>query len=85
MSFRTHHRESSAARWTRPVLAAFAMLFLVAPAFAQTSVISSFANGRLAWSNSADTGYHRIEWASSLTGSWYKTWQFLKDMPAGSR
>jgi len=61
---------------------ALAFLFLVSLGSAQQPQITSFGNGILTWSNSANSGYHSVEWASSLTGTWSATWQPLVDIPA---
>lgn len=46
-------------------------------------VIQSFdGSGNLSWSNSAEWGLHRVEWASSLTGPWQSTWSHLTGIPA---
>ena len=39
-------------------------------------------NGTLTWSNSAATGSHAVEWASSPTGAWHRDWHDLIDLPA---
>jgi len=46
-------------------------------------VIASFdRNGRLTWTNSQTNVACHIEWASSLTGSWSRSWAELKDIHA---
>lgn len=44
--------------------------------------IVDYRNGWLAWSNAASSGFHTIEWANSLTGTWYRSWKALMDIPA---
>lgn len=45
---------------------------------AQTSVITSFqGNGALTWTNSMTNVAYQIEWASSVTGAWSRSWQTL--------
>ncbi len=59
----------------------FLLLLGVARAQEQPA-ITAWGNGVLTWSNSVATGYHSVEWSGSLTGKWYNTWQYLKDIPA---
>ena len=52
---------------------------------AQTSdlVITGFdSGGELRWSHSATSGSYAVEWASSLTGSWSRSWMPLVGMTA---
>lgn len=58
------------------------LLSYAASSFAVPPDITSFANGSIVWSNSAPNGYSSVEWASSLTGTWYRTWQWLRDIEA---
>jgi formylglycine-generating enzyme required for sulfatase activity len=45
-------------------------------AYGQAPVITSFhGNGQLMWTNSITNVAYRVEWASSLTGTWYQSWQ----------
>ncbi len=61
-----------------------AALLLAVPLRAESGLlITSFnGSGNIAWSHSEDTGFHRVEWASSLTGSWHSTWAQLTGIPA---
>lgn len=44
--------------------------------------ILSLDRGTLTWSNSATFGYHAVEWATTATGTWQRSWQTLVDIPA---
>jgi hypothetical protein len=50
---------------------------------AETVTITSFQNdGMLTWTNAAITGWQTVEWASSLTGTWHRTWYDLTNLRA---
>jgi hypothetical protein len=41
-------------------------------------VISSFgSNGSLTWSHAVTGGFHSVQWASSITGTWHHSWADL--------
>lgn len=55
----------------------------VSVCIAQSPVITAFEqSGRLTWTGSRSNGYYAVEWASSPTGSWFRTWSHLQAMPA---
>jgi hypothetical protein len=56
--------------------------FGVVRADAQRPVITSFhGNGALTWTNEPGGGLFSVEWASSLTGTWFDTWSDLRYVP----
>ena len=61
---------------------AVVVLITAVRTFAQDEmVIHSFqGNGVIAWSEGTNYPYHRVEWASSLTGTWQRAWSHLLDV-----
>ena len=55
----------------------------VMPPDTNVVLITSFdRNGTLTWMDQATQGFHSVQWASSLTGNWYNTWDFLVNFSA---
>lgn len=63
---------------------ACAILFLAAMhSIAQTSVVVGIhESGSISWSNNASNGTYAIEWASTPTGAWNRTWAGNVGIPA---
>ena len=61
------------------------MAFLSGAALAQSVITSLDSPGRIAWTNAPAPGAHFVvEWASSPTGSWNRTWQGPERIDAGT-
>src|SRR5258706_5029296 len=53
---------------------------------AQQPVITSFAsNGQLTWTNLPGTNAFTVEWASTATGTWSRSWQTLDSVVSTGR
>ncbi len=53
--------------------------------FAQTPVlIQSRDNGSLSWTNDASNATYRVEWAATLDGPWFYSWDSLNHIAAGT-
>ena len=58
-------------RWVSVLVASAGVSYAIAQS---NFVITSFTgNGVLTW-NAPETGVYSVEWASSLTGAWHRTW-----------
>jgi formylglycine-generating enzyme required for sulfatase activity len=68
------------------MLACMAVFVFALPVFglAQAFPITGFTqSGSIAWTNGVSTnGRYHIEWASTLTGCWHRTWQTLSAIEA---
>ena len=71
---------------TKKTLAGFLMIWVAGGlSMAQTPVITAFhGNGDLTWTNSVSNATYRVEWASSLTGTWFRSWQELSHVETHS-
>ncbi len=57
------------------------LVCLQTSSFGQTSVITSLqSNGVITWTNSVSNAIYRIEWASTLNGSWQSSWDSLRNI-----
>ncbi|NQU40338.1 MAG: hypothetical protein HQ523_10335 [Lentisphaerae bacterium] len=55
-------------------------------ALGQTPDIVAFqGNGVLTWSNALPNQAYEVQWASTLTGTWFSTWSFLDNVSSTSQ
>ena len=55
---------------------------MMGPAVATFEVVSFVGNGELSWSEHPDMVRYKVQWASSLEGQWYDSWDMLKGIEA---
>ena len=51
-------------------------------AFSEDLFIGSIDNGNVSWNDTLSNGYYQIQWAATLTGSWYSSWAQLSTIRA---
>ena len=60
-------------------------VFLVNGAAGEITEIFKFQNGIITWTNAYTQGVATIEWASSVTGKWYDSWEGYNHQPVPAR
>ena len=59
--------------------------FIVQSSLGQTPIIiQNQGNGTLTWTNDVTNIQYRVEWASSLDGPWYYSWESLSHVNSGT-
>ena len=69
----------------RTALICFLLIITVVQVPAQELEIISFqSNGGIAWTNAMTNAAYQVEWASSLTGNWYNSWESCRTLQSST-